>query len=227
MKHQLKLFAALVLISLAPVRVADLSNLANADEPPRASIWGRTIAAEPFDKAPFHEIRIPEWVQETVGVGYTLSVQNAEQRQRAVNAGVTISEMGFVDPFHVFYDSKLLKQRSPHVAADSVDKEVAEYRRLGLRILGVYPPTLQSEVYSEHPDWRRVPTNTTEIPQVDLMQHPYGGMLLLLCDRIHVHRSKGSDSHSWTSSKSARVPHAGYRYVLWLQDHGRRYLLGH
>ena len=151
-----------------------------ADEPPRSSIWGRTIAAEPYDKVPFREIRIPEWVQETVGVGYTLSVQNAEQRQRAVKAGVTISEMGFVDPFHVFYDSKLLKRRSPHLAADSVDKEVAEYRRLGLRILGVYPPTLQSEVYAEHPDWRRVPTNTTEIPQVDLKQHPYGGMLCLL-----------------------------------------------
>ena len=148
-----------------------------ADEPPRASIWGRTIAAEPFDKVAFREIRIPEWVQETVGVGYTLSVQNAEQRQRAVKAGVTISEMGFVDPFHVFYNSKLLKNRSPHVGADSVDKEVAEYRRLGLRILGVYPPTLQSEIYAEHPDWRRIPTNTTEIPQVDLKQHPYGGML--------------------------------------------------
>ena len=151
-----------------------------ADEPPRASIWGRTIAAEPFDKVAFREIRIPEWVQETVGVGYTLSVQNAEQRQRAVKAGVTISEMGFVDPFHVFYVSKLLKNRSPHVGADSVDKEVAEYRRLGLRILGVYPPTLQSEIYAEHPDWRRIPTNTTEIPQVDLKQHPYGGMLCLL-----------------------------------------------
>lgn len=142
-----------------------------ADEPLRASIWGRTIAAEPFDKSPFQEIRIPEWVHETVGVGYTLSVQNAEQRQRAVKAGVTISEMNFVDPFHVFYDSRLLKRRSPHVAADSVDKEVAEYRRLGLRILGVYPPTLQSEVYTEHPDWRRTPTNTTEVPQVDLKQY--------------------------------------------------------
>lgn len=157
MKPHLQLLVALVLIFSALVRVADLPSLASADEPPRASIWGRTIAAEPYDKVAFREIRIPEWVQETVGVGYTLSVQNAEQRQRAVKAGVTISEMGFVDPFHVFYDSKLLKNRSPHVAADSVDKEVAEYRRLGLRILGVYPPTLQSEVYAEHPDWRRVP----------------------------------------------------------------------
>ena len=66
------------------------------------------------------------------------------------------------------------------IAADAVDKEVAEYRRLGLRILAVYPPTLQSEVYTEHPDWRRIPTNTTEIPQVDLKQHPYGGMLCVL-----------------------------------------------
>lgn len=174
--HLTSRFAALILL----VCLTAMPSLSNSEEPPRSSIWGRAIAAEPFDKVPFREIRVPEWVQETVGVGYTLSVQNAEQRQRAVKAGVTISELGFVDPFHVFYDSKLLKRRSPHVAADSVDKEVAEYRRLGLRILGVYPPTLQSEVYAEHPDWRRVPTNTTEIPQVDLKQHPYGGMLCLL-----------------------------------------------
>lgn len=171
---------ARVMVLSAFCCVAVLWDLVGADEPLRASIWGRTIASEPYERVPFREIRVPEWVQETVGVGYTLSVQNAEQRQRAVKAGVTISEMGFVDPFHVFYESKLLKRRSPHVALDSVDKEVAEYRRLGLRILGVYPPTLQSEVYAEHPDWRRVPTNTTEIPQVDLKQHPYGGMLCLL-----------------------------------------------
>ncbi len=57
--------------------------IAVADEPPRASIWGRTIAAEPYDKVAFREILIPEWVQETVGVGYTLSVQ----RCRAARAG--------------------------------------------------------------------------------------------------------------------------------------------
>jgi hypothetical protein len=28
---------------------------------------------------------------------------------------VTISEMGFVDPFYAYYDSRLLKKRSPHV----------------------------------------------------------------------------------------------------------------
>jgi hypothetical protein len=165
---------------LTLIAMAMLAQVAIAQETSSDAIWGRRILAQPFDVAPFYEIAIPEWVQETVGVGYTLSVQNAEQRQRAVAAGVTISELGFVDPFYCYYDSKLLKKRSPHVALDFVDREVREYRRLGLRILGVYPPTLQSEVYESHPDWRRVPTNTTEVPLEDLKQHPHGGMLCLL-----------------------------------------------
>ena len=31
----------------------------------------------------------------------------------------------------------------------------------GVRILGVYPPCLQGEVYEGHPEWRRIATNTT------------------------------------------------------------------
>jgi len=49
-----------------------------------------------------------------------------------------------------------------------------------VRILGVYPPCLQGEVYETHPDWRRIATNTTEVPEVDLKQFPHGGMLCLL-----------------------------------------------
>jgi|GEM_PF-423308 len=153
---------------------------AQAEAPAKPSIWERTILPQPFEKEPFQAVRVPRWVQETCGVGYTLSVQSAVDRERAVKAGVTISEMGFVDPFHVYYDSRFLKRRSPSVAKDHLDKEVAEYRRLGLRILAVYSPCLQSEVYEKHPEWRRIATNTTDIPQVDLKVHPYGGMLCLL-----------------------------------------------
>src|SRR4029453_9951068 len=78
-------------------------------------IWGRTILKQPFDKEPFREVRVPAWVEETLGVGYTLSGMTFEQRQRAAEAGVTLSEIGFVDPFYAYYDSKLLAKRSPHV----------------------------------------------------------------------------------------------------------------
>jgi hypothetical protein len=169
-----KLMTAAVLLALLATTAA------RAQDSPQDSIWDAKILAQPFDQAEFRAIRIPEWVQETTGVGYTLSVQSPEQRRRAVEAGVTISELGFVDPFYVYYDSRLLKRRSPHRPPDFVDKEVAAYRRLGVRILAVYPPTLQSEVYAAHPDWRRVPTNTTEVPHVDLEKQPYGGMLCLL-----------------------------------------------
>jgi hypothetical protein len=106
-------------------------------------------------------VKLPAWVQDTIGAGYTLSGMNTAQRTEAVKHGVTISELGFVDPFYPYYDSKLLKKRSPHVPLDRLQKEIAEYKRLGIRILGVYPPTLQGEVYETHLDWRRISTDTT------------------------------------------------------------------
>ena len=63
---------------------------------------------------------------------------------------------------------------------DRLERDIAEYKRLGVRILGVYPPCLQGEVYQNHPDWRRIPTRTSEIPQIDLKAYPHGGMLCLL-----------------------------------------------
>jgi Beta-galactosidase trimerisation domain len=147
------------------------------DEPP---FQADAVLPQPFDRTPFYPVRIPEWVEETLGVGYTLSGMDRAARERAVAHGVTISEMGFVDPFYAYYDSKLLERRSPHVPLTKIHEEIAEYDRLGLRILGVYPPCLQSEVYQKHPEWRRVPTDTREIPSIDLKQHPYGGMLCLL-----------------------------------------------
>lgn len=157
-----------------------LRSLPRLHADPAVDIWGREILAQPFEKNPFREIRVPEWLEQTLGVGYTLSGQSTEQRKRAVDAGVTISEFGFVDPFFPYYDSKLLTKRSPHVPLEKIHSEIAEYKRLGIRILGVYPPSLQGEVYEKHPEWRRIPTNTHEIPQVDMQKYPHGGMLCLL-----------------------------------------------
>lgn len=145
----------------------------------RTSLLVLVLAIHPVaaQAPPFQPVKIPAWVEDTVGVGYTLSGMNTAQRSEAVKHGVTISEMGFVDPFYPYYDSKLLKKRSPHVPLDRIQKEIAEYKRLGIRILGVYPPTLQGEVYEAHPDWRRIPTDTTTIPQVDMKKFGHGGML--------------------------------------------------
>lgn len=126
---------------------------------------------------PRQPLKVPAWLQDTIGVGYTLSGMNTAQRVEAVKHGVTISEMNFVDPFYPYYDSKLLKKRSPHVPLDRLQKDIAEYKKLGIRILAVYPPTLQGEVYETHPDWRRIPTDTTTIPQVDMKKFGHGGML--------------------------------------------------
>ncbi len=165
------LFVLLVLASAANLGLAQ-----NAPTTP-APIWGREVMPQPFDTKPFRMVRVPDWVQDTTGCGYTLSALGSEARASAAAHGVTISEVGFVDPFYPYYDSKLLKRRSPHVPMGRVEKDIAEYKKLGVRILGVYPPTLQGEVYEDHPDWRRIPTNTTTIPQIDLKKYPHGGML--------------------------------------------------
>lgn len=147
---------------------------------PKPEIWDDPLPPQPFDKQPFRPVKVPAWVRDTLGVGYTLSGMTSADRKAAAGMGVTISEVNFVDPFYAYYDSKLLKKRSPHVPPDRVANDVAEYGKLGVRVLGVYPPTLQGEVWELHPDWRRVPTDTDKIPEVDLKAHPYGGMLCLV-----------------------------------------------
>ncbi|QVL34262.1 ThuA domain-containing protein [Telmatocola sphagniphila] len=149
-------------------------------EKPENNYFESPLPHQPFDKTPFRPIKIPDWVQGTTGVGYTLSGMDTTGRTAAVRHGVTISEMNFVDPFYPYYDSKLLLKRSPHVPLDRIQNEIAEYKKLGIRILGVYPPTLQGEVYEKHPDWRRITSDTRTIPQVDMKAAPYGGMLCLL-----------------------------------------------
>jgi hypothetical protein len=153
---------------LATSTAAPLANLPVAPPPP------------PGGALPFAPVRIPAWVEETIGCGYTLSGMDTKARTEAARHGVTLSEVNFVDPFFAYYDSKLLRRRSPHIPAGRLEADLAEYKRLGVRVLGVYPPTLQGEVYELHPDWRRVATDTTEIPQTDLKKYPHGGMLCLL-----------------------------------------------
>src|SRR5689334_15558885 len=105
---------------------------------PRSAIWGETIMKQPFDTRDFRQVEVPEWVRATVGCGYTLSVLDGARRAKAAAHGVSISEIGFVDPFYAYYDSKLLKRRSPHVPLDRLEKDIREYKRLGVRVLGVY-----------------------------------------------------------------------------------------
>ncbi|HYH68126.1 MAG TPA: hypothetical protein VD866_25760, partial [Urbifossiella sp.] len=131
----------------------------------------------PVGPLPFAPVRIPAWVEDTIGAGYTLSGMDTAARTEAARHGVTLSEVNFVDPFFAYYDSRLLRHRSPHVPPGKLEADLAEYKRLGVRVLGVYPPTLQGEVYELHPDWRRVSTDTTDVPTIDLKKYPHGGML--------------------------------------------------
>ena len=155
-----------------------MARLAQAQSGP--GIWEGPIMAQPFDVKPFHAVRVPDWVQETIGCGYTLSIMDSAARAAAARHGVTLSELGFVNPLFACYESRFIERRSPDYPPGRLEREIAEYKRLGVRVLAVCPPCLQGEVYEKHPEWRRVATNTTEIPEVDLQQHPHGGMLCLL-----------------------------------------------
>jgi hypothetical protein len=145
-----------------------------------AQVWDRVILPQPYDKAPFQQVRIPDWVEDTIGCGYTLSVMDGNARAAAARHGVTISEMGFVNPFFACYESKLIEGRHPDFPPGRVEQDIAEYKKLGVRILAVYPPCLQGEVYRKHPEWRRIGENTKEIPSIDMDKYPHGGMLCLL-----------------------------------------------
>ena len=140
-------------------------------------IWGKPIMKQPFDKEPLREINIPEWVRDLSTVTYCFSVMGDPLRERAAVAGAQISELNFVDPFNAFYGSKYLKKRDPNVPLDRVDREIAAYNKYGVKILGVVPPGLIGEVFYSHPEWRRIGTNTTEIPTADPVKDPYGGPL--------------------------------------------------
>ena len=139
-----------------------------AQSPADSKIWGRQISRSRLRKSRSGKSTSPTGLKRLAASVIRYRCNRKPNAQRAVKAGVTISEMGFVDPFYAYYDSKLLKRRNPHVPLDRLEKEVAEYRGSGVRILAVYPPWLQREVYESHPEWRRIATNTTEIPQVDL-----------------------------------------------------------
>ncbi len=164
-------------LSLLLVGWTLFSQTAKPETPPSWADPRGPILAQPFEKQPFYAVKVPSWVGQTMGAGYTLSAMSSESRAAAAKHGVTLSEMGFVDPFYAYYDSALLKKRSPHVPLDRLPKDIAEYKRLGVRILAVYPPTLQGEVWENHPDWRRIGTNTTAIPEVDMKKFGHGGML--------------------------------------------------
>lgn len=165
--------AAALLVSAGAPRPVSAQNAA-------PSIWGDVVMKQPFDHAPFREIRIPDWLEETTRLTYCFSVSSPAMRDRATRAGSQMSEMGFVNPLFVNYPSALLTKHDANLPADYIDKEIADYKRRHVRILAVVPPGLQGEVYAKHPDWRHIPTNTTVIPEVDTAKDPVGGGLCLL-----------------------------------------------
>lgn len=144
---------------------------------PAADIWGSPIMKQPFDKDPLRQINVPEWVGNLDTAAYSFPQLDDATRDRAAKAGTQIGEIRFVSGSGACYDSKLLTKRDPNITPDKTDKEIAAYNKLGVRILGVVPAELVGEIYFAHPDWRRIPTDSTAIPETDPNASPSGGAL--------------------------------------------------
>jgi hypothetical protein len=114
-------------------------------------IWDRVISSQPFDTQPFRQVRVPEWLEGTIGCGYTLSMMDTAARTAAASHGVTISEMGFVNPFFACYDSQLITRRSADYPPGRIERDIAEYKNLGVTFWPCILPVFKAKSTKDIP----------------------------------------------------------------------------
>ena len=80
--------------------------------PPKdEAIWGDPVLKQPFDKGEFRQIKIPAWVQETIGCGYTLLGHGQQGAGRGRGARRDDQRDGLRRPV-----LRLLRQQAPEEA---------------------------------------------------------------------------------------------------------------
>ncbi|MEI6914700.1 MAG: ThuA domain-containing protein [Armatimonadota bacterium] len=142
-------------------------------------IWGDTIMKQPFDKAPYREIKVPDWVSDLNTVCYGVPPYASKEFATMVKDGMQTACVFFADPINACYDSQYLKKRNLSYTEELLRKDYDAFNKAGLKIIGVIPPALIGEVYFDHPEYRRIAKNTTDIPNVDPVKEPYGGPLCI------------------------------------------------
>lgn len=155
-----------------------LATLCMAAPTQAASIWGKEIQKQAFDKKPLHEIVIPDWLQNVPQNTYSVGAGNVYDQAKAVGAQMT--DIFFLDPFSVYYDSKYLKERNQTLPKDYCEKKVQELRKRGFRMISGHGPWLQKEIYYSHPEMRAIDANTTQVPYVAPAPNSFGGRLCQL-----------------------------------------------
>ena len=121
--------------------------------------------SQPFEARPFQAIKVPDWVKADSRLRLHTLSDGSARAGRGGGARGDDQRDGVRRPVLRLLRQQAPQKRSPQFPPGRLEKEIAEYKRLGVRILGVYPPCLQGEVYETHPEWRRIATNTTEIPR--------------------------------------------------------------
>lgn len=155
------------------ILVAGLALAAAGQAASAQQIWGKATMKQPFDKEPFREVRIPDWLNETTR--FVHGIAETDSWDEAAKAGAQMTEVFFGDARGAKYPSKLLPVHPD--SPDSAPKHLAECKKRGIRVLAVVWPCYMAKLYREHADWRRIATNTTVIPEEDATTALYGGQL--------------------------------------------------
>jgi len=129
------------------------------------------------ERRAFEEAKTPGWLRDVTRFVHGIKETNAYDEAAA--AGAQMTEVFFGDARYVKYRSKLVPS-DPSLPEDFMSKEIAQYKKRGIRVLAVVWPCYQAKMYKEHPDWRHVATKTDTIPESDAFSKDYGGLLCLI-----------------------------------------------
>jgi hypothetical protein len=97
-----------------------------------------------YDKEPFRQIKIPDWLEDTTRVVYTLT--QFDIYKEAAEAGAQLGEMSFVDTGWVNYKSRFLEKSNPHLKPGQLERQIEGYKKNGIRILASFGPRQQVEM---------------------------------------------------------------------------------
>ena len=181
-------------------------------------IWGEVIMRQPFDAAPFRQVEVPAWVQETTGCGYTLSGMDSQGAGRGGRAWGDHQRDGLrrpvLSPTTTASSSSDAARTSPSGGSSATSPST---RSWASGSSGVYPPCLQGEVYEDHPDWRRIATDTTVDPPDRHEEVPARrDALPARALRRLLHRRPGRDPHEVPGRRRLQLRRAALRRRLLL-----------
>jgi hypothetical protein len=107
-------------------------------------IWDAVVPTSLFDEKAFRAVKLPDWLWGIHSYAYIAEGVEAAQ------AGVQMTELGFVGHAFALYPSKLLPME-PGMPPTLQKEKVARIDKAGLRIIATAPPCLNGPMFGAHP----------------------------------------------------------------------------